>query len=102
MWEEQVDETPWDIAVQFQNQQITYRELNEKANCLAHYLQTVGIKPGTLVGICLERSIEMIIGILGILKAGGAYVPLDSQLPIERAAYILQDTQVPILLTQQK
>ena len=102
LWEEQVDETPWDIAVQFQNQQITYRELNEKANCLAHYLQTVGIKPGTLVGICLERSIEMIIGILGILKAGGAYVPLDSQLPIERAAYILQDTQVPILLTQQK
>ena len=102
LWEEQVDKTPNKIAVQFQNQQITYGELNEKANCLAQYLQTAGVIPGTLVGICPERNIEMIIGILGILKAGGAYVPLDPQLPIERVAYILQDTQLPILLTQQK
>ncbi|MEH1902755.1 MAG: amino acid adenylation domain-containing protein [Nostoc sp.] len=102
LWEEQVDKTPNAIAVEFQNQQITYRELNEKANLLAHYLQTAGVEPGTLVGICIERSIEMIIGILGILKAGGAYVPLDPQLPTERIAYILQDTQVLILLTQQK
>lgn len=102
LWEEQVEKTPNAIAVQFQNQQITYRELNEKANLLAHYLQTVGVEPGTLVGICVERSIEMIIGILGILKGGGAYVPLDPRLPTERIAYILQDTQVLILLTQQK
>ena len=102
LFEQQVQRTPDAIAVEYLGQQISYRQLNERANQLAHYLQKLGVQPEVLVGICLERSIEMIIGILGILKAGGAYVPLDSQLPIERAAYILQDTQVPILLTQQK
>ncbi|MEK8019804.1 MAG: amino acid adenylation domain-containing protein, partial [Candidatus Parabeggiatoa sp.] len=77
-----------------------YRELNTKANQLAHYLQTLGVKPEVLVGICIERSIEMVIGLLGILKAGGAYVPLDPDYPKERLQFMLEDSKVPVLLTQ--
>ncbi|MDF5732090.1 MAG: amino acid adenylation domain-containing protein, partial [Rhizonema sp. PD38] len=102
LFEEQVQKTPDAVAVQMEDEQITYQELNKRASQLAHHLQTLGVKPEVLVGICVERSIHMVIGLLGILKAGGAYVPLDTQLPLERLAYILEDTQVPILLTQQK
>jgi amino acid adenylation domain-containing protein len=101
LFEEQVEQTPDAIAVVFQEQQLTYRELNWRANQLAYYLQRLGVKPDVLVGICLERSLEMIIGILGILKAGGAYVPLDPNYPKERIEYMLEDTQVKVLLTQQ-
>jgi amino acid adenylation domain-containing protein len=100
-FEKQVEKTPEAIAVIFENQQLTYSELNQKANQLAHYLQTLGVKPSVLVGICLERSLEMVIGILGILKAGGAYVPIDPSYPLDRQSYMLSDAQISILLTQQ-
>jgi len=80
--------------------QLTYRELNERANQLAHHLQTQGVKPEVLVGICVERSLEMMVGILAILKAGGAYVPLDPTYPQERLAFMLEDSAAPIILTQ--
>jgi amino acid adenylation domain-containing protein len=97
--EAQVRRTPDDVAVVFENTELTYRELNQRANQLAHYLAKVGVGPDVLVGICAERSIEMVIGLLGILKAGGAYVPLDPSHPGERLAFMLQDAQLPVLLT---
>jgi amino acid adenylation domain-containing protein len=81
-------------------EQLTYRELNQRANQLAHYLRALGVKPEVPVSICVERSLEMVIGILGILKAGGAYVPLDLAYPKERLAFILEDAQTPVLLTE--
>ncbi|MBW4625285.1 MAG: amino acid adenylation domain-containing protein [Brasilonema octagenarum HA4186-MV1] len=101
-FEEQAQKTPNNIAVIFEDQQLTYAELNRKANKIAHHLQTLGVKPEVLVGLCVERSSEMIIGLLGILKAGGAYLPLDPGLPKESLAFRLQDAQVPLLLTQQR
>ncbi|GFE67463.1 non-ribosomal peptide synthetase [Chroococcus sp. FPU101] len=98
-FERQVEKTPEAIAVIFEKQQLTYLEINNKANQLAHYLQTLGVKPGVLVGICLERSLEMVIGILGIIKIGGAYVPIDPTYPIDRQSLMLTDAQVSILLT---
>jgi amino acid adenylation domain-containing protein len=100
LFEEQVNKTPDAIAVIFENQKLTYQELNQKANQLAHYLQQLGVKPETLVGICVERSLEMVIGLLGILKAGGAYVPIDPNYPSERIGYTISDSGVAILLTQ--
>jgi amino acid adenylation domain-containing protein len=100
LFEEQVEKTPEAVAVVFEDQQLTYAQLNAKANQLAHYLRGLGVKPDTLVAICVERSLEMVIGLLGILKAGGAYVPLDPDYPAERLAYMLQDTAAPVLLTQ--
>ncbi|NCT61530.1 MAG: amino acid adenylation domain-containing protein [Microcystis aeruginosa G13-01] len=99
LFEEQVKRTPDAIAVVFDNQQLTYSELNNRANQLAHYLQKLGVKPKELVGICLERSLEMIVGLLAILKVGGAYVPIDPDYPQERISFMLQDTQVKIILT---
>ncbi|MDJ0800853.1 MAG: amino acid adenylation domain-containing protein [Calothrix sp. MO_167.B12] len=101
LFEEQVDRTPEAIAVVFEGQQLTYQQLNSQANQLARYLQRLGVQPETLVGICAKRSLEMVVGLLGILKAGGAYVPLDPDYPPERLAYMLEDSQVPVLLTQQ-
>lgn len=100
LFESQVEQTPDAVAVVFANQHITYRELNHKANQLAHHLQTLGVRPEVMVGICVERSFEMVIGILGILKAGGAYVPLDPQLPQERLAWMLEDANLQVLVTQ--
>lgn len=102
LFEEQVALTPDALAVVFENQKLTYRELNQLANQLAHYLQALGVQPETLVGICVERSLHMAIGILGILKAGGAYVPLDPAYPQDRLSYMLDNAQVSILLTQQQ
>jgi amino acid adenylation domain-containing protein len=102
LFEEQVERTPDAVAVVFEEKQLTYRELNAKANQLAHYLQSLGVEPEVLVGICVERSVEMIIGLLGILKAGGAYVPLDPNYPSERLAFMLEDSSVPVLLTQER
>ena len=87
LFEAQVEKTPDAIAVVFEDQQLTYRELNRRANQLAHYLQKLGVGPEVLVGICVERSIEMVVGLLGILKAGGAYVPLDPSYPRERLSF---------------
>ena len=102
LFEEQVQQTPDAVAVVFEHQFLTYQELNHKANQLAHYLSSLEIRPNVLVGICMERSLEMMVAILGILKAGGAYVPLDPSYPSERLAYIIQETEAAILLTQQK
>ncbi|MBW4602151.1 MAG: amino acid adenylation domain-containing protein [Calothrix sp. FI2-JRJ7] len=102
LFEKQVQLTPNNIAVTFAHERLTYAELNARANQLAHYLQTLGVGSEVLVGICVERSLLMVVGILGILKAGGAYVPLDPTYPQERLAFILKDTQTPVLLTQQK
>ncbi|WP_226889236.1 non-ribosomal peptide synthetase [Nostoc sp. MG11] len=102
MFEIQVERSPDTIAVVFENTQLTYRQLNQRANQLAHHLRTLGVEPEVLVGICLERSLEMIIGLLGILKAGGAYVPLDPAYPSDRLAFILEDTQIPVMLTTQQ
>uniref|UniRef100_UPI0039C6927E amino acid adenylation domain-containing protein n=1 Tax=Nodularia chucula TaxID=3093667 RepID=UPI0039C6927E len=100
LFETQVEKTPDAVAVVFENEQLTYRELNARANQLAHYLQKLGVEPEVLVGICVERSLEMVIGLLAILKAGGAYVPLDPNYPQERLAYMLADSQPVLLLTQ--
>jgi amino acid adenylation domain-containing protein/non-ribosomal peptide synthase protein (TIGR01720 family) len=102
LFEEQVRKTPHSVAVVYEEEQLTYQELNERANQLARYLQTLGVRPEVLVGICIERSPLMVVGLLGILKAGGAYVPLDPAYPAERLAYMLSDSQVKVLLTQQK
>jgi amino acid adenylation domain-containing protein len=101
MIEAQVERTPNAAAVVYEEQQLTYRELNTQANQLAHYLQALGVKPDTLVGICVERSLEMLVGVLGILKAGAAYLPLDPTYPQDRLAFMLSDAQTPVLLTQQ-
>ncbi|MBZ5521196.1 MAG: non-ribosomal peptide synthase/polyketide synthase [Acidobacteriia bacterium] len=102
MFEEQVERTPAANAVESEGQKLTYRELNCKANQLAHYLKQMGIGPEALVGICVERSLEMVVGLLGILKAGAAYVPLDPDHPTERLAFMLEDAQIPVLLTQER
>ncbi|MDB9402876.1 amino acid adenylation domain-containing protein, partial [Microcystis sp. CS-574] len=99
LFEEQVERTPNAVAVTYENESLTYRELNNRANQLAHYLRKLGVKPDELVGICLERSLDMIVGLLAILKVGGAYVPIDPDYPQERISFMLQDTQVKILLT---
>ncbi|WDD36586.1 amino acid adenylation domain-containing protein (plasmid) [Nostoc sp. UHCC 0926] len=99
LFEAQVEKTPNNIAVVFEDQQLTYGELNRKANQLAHYLQQQGVKPEIIVGLCVERSLEMIIGLLGILKAGGAYLPLDPTLPQEALALRLQDAQVSLVIS---
>jgi amino acid adenylation domain-containing protein len=101
LFEEQVKRTPDAVAVVFEEQQFTYQELNSRANQLAHYLQNLGIRPDVPVGICVERSLEMVVGLLGILKAGGAYVPLDPAYPQDRLAHMLSDSQMPVLVTQQ-
>lgn len=102
LFEAQAERTPDAVAVSFEGQHMTYRELNSKANQLARYLQQLGVEPEVLVGLCVERSSAMIVGLLGILKAGGVYVPLDPEYPQERLSFLLQDTQMPVLLTQQR
>ncbi|MFW9261379.1 amino acid adenylation domain-containing protein [Nostoc sp. CALU 546] len=102
LFEAQVEKTPDAIAVVFADEQLTYRELNTKANQLAHYLRSLGVKSEVLVGICVERSLLMVIGLLAILKAGGAYIPLDPSYPQQRLAYMLEDSQPTVLLTQQQ
>ncbi|MCP4700720.1 MAG: amino acid adenylation domain-containing protein, partial [Gammaproteobacteria bacterium] len=100
LFEEQVEKAPDNIAVVFENLRFTYAELNRRANRLAHALIALGVQADTLVGICVERSLEMVVGLLGILKAGGAYVPLDPDYPRERLHFMLEDSQAPVLLTQ--
>ncbi len=94
--------TPEAVALAAGDQTCTYRELNRRANQVAQYLQTLGVQPGVLVGLCVERSFDMVVGLLGILKAGGAYVPLDPGYPPDRLAFMLNDTQAPVLVTQQR
>ncbi|MEH1914726.1 amino acid adenylation domain-containing protein [Nostoc sp.] len=101
LFEAQVEKTPSNIAVIFENQKLTYQELNEQANQLAHYLQQkLGVKPELIVGVCMKRSPEMLIALLAILKAGGAYLPLDPAYPQERLSFMVEDSQTKVLLTQ--
>jgi amino acid adenylation domain-containing protein len=101
LFEAQAQNTPDAIAVSFEERRLTYRQLNERANQLAHNLRKFGVGPDVLVGLCVERSIGMIVGILGILKAGGAYVPLEPAYPRERLAFMLEDAKVHVLLIQE-
>ncbi|WP_168188733.1 non-ribosomal peptide synthetase [Thermoflavimicrobium daqui] len=100
LFEEQAEKTPDEQAVIFKEASLTYRELNALANGLAQQLRDKGVGPDVAVGICMERSLEMIISVLGVLKAGGGYVPLDPAFPEERLSYILEDTNAPVILTQ--
>ncbi|HEY9877512.1 MAG TPA: amino acid adenylation domain-containing protein [Leptolyngbyaceae cyanobacterium] len=101
LFEAQAEQTPNAVAAVFGQEQLTYRELNYRANQLAHHLQGLGVEPETCVGICVERSLDILVGLLGILKAGAAYLPLDPAYPQERLTFMLEDAQVPVLLTQQ-
>ncbi|NJK58779.1 MAG: AMP-binding protein, partial [Pleurocapsa sp. SU_5_0] len=101
LFEEQVEKTPDAVALVFEQQQLTYRELNARANRLAHYLQSIEVGSGVLVGICIEPSLEQVVSLLATLKTGGAYVPLDPNYPQERLAFMLSDSAVGILITQQ-
>jgi amino acid adenylation domain-containing protein len=102
LFEAHVERTPDAVAVRFQEQRLTYRELNEQANRLARYLRNAGVGPDVPVGLCVERSAQMVVGLLAILKAGGAYVPLDAGYPPERLRFMLEDTAAPVVLTQQQ
>ena len=102
LFEEQVERSPDAVAVVFEDQQFTYQDLNRRANQLARYLKKQGVRPEVMVGICLDRSLEMVVALLGILKAGAAYVPLDPDCPEERLAYLLEDLTAPVLVTQHK
>jgi amino acid adenylation domain-containing protein len=97
----QASVTPDAVALVANNQVLSYRELNSRANQLAHYLQACGVGPNVLVGLYIERSMDMVVGMLGILKAGGAYVPLDPTYPTDRLVFMLEDAQTPVLVTQQ-
>ncbi|NOQ28298.1 MAG: AMP-binding protein, partial [Bacteroidales bacterium] len=100
LFEEQVTRTPEGIALVFNNTELTYRELNQRSNQLSHYLISKGLKPSNIMSIMLDRSIEMIVGILSVLKAGGAYCPIDINNPVERKKYILEDSKSRLLLTK--
>ncbi len=102
LFEAQVARTPEAIAVVCAGKQLSYAALNARANQLAHYLRQLGVGPEVLVGVCLQRSVDALVALLGILKAGGAYVPIDPDYPAERLAFLLADTQMPVLLTQQQ
>jgi aspartate racemase len=102
LFEAQAQRTPDAIAVVFEHEQLTYEELNRRSNQLAHHLRARGVGPEVPVGVCLERSLEMVIGLLAILKAGGAYVPLDPAYPKERLVFMLKDAQAPVLLIQER
>ena len=101
LFEAQVEKTPDRIALVYENQQLTYQQLNQRANQLSHHLHSLGVKPETLVGLCLERSLDMMVGLLGVLKAGGAYVPLDPMLPQDRLSFMLDNSGATVLVTQQ-
>jgi aspartate racemase len=102
LFEEQAERTPDAVAVVFEEEQLTYRELNQRANQLTHHLRGLGVGPETLVGLCVERSLEMVVGLLGILKAGAAYMPLDAEHPRKRIAYQIEDARLRLVLTQQR
>ncbi|HYH81721.1 MAG TPA: amino acid adenylation domain-containing protein, partial [Longimicrobium sp.] len=99
LFEAQAARTPGAVAVVFEGERVTYAQLNARANRLAHHLRSLGVGPDVRVGICVERSVEMVVGLLGILKAGGAYVPLDASYPVDRLRHMLEDSAPAVLLT---
>src|SRR5262249_28874638 len=102
LFERQVQRTPDAMAVVYEGEALSYAQLNGRANQLARYLRKQGVVADQLVGICVERSVEMVVGLLGILKAGGAYVPLDPSYPAERLGYMLGDAAPRVLLVQER
>src|SRR5207244_8855777 len=92
--------SPAAVAAVFEGERLSYGELDARANRLAHHLRALGVGPEVVVGLCVERSLEMLVGLLGILKAGGAYLPLDPGYPRERLAFMLSDAGAPVLVTQ--
>jgi len=100
-FERQAEATPDAIAVSFEGERLTYRELNERANRLAHHLRSLGVGPETCAGILVERSLELVVTILGVLKAGGCYLPLDPAYPMERLSFMLEDARAALLLTSE-
>jgi amino acid adenylation domain-containing protein len=102
LFERQVERTPDAIALVFEEEHLTYHQLNQRANQVARYLQQVGVGADVAVGVCMERSVELVIALLGILKTGGAYVPLDPEYPQERLDYMLRETRTPLVLCQQR
>jgi amino acid adenylation domain-containing protein len=98
----QVERTPNVVAIRFDDRELTYRQLNQQANQLAHYLQSLGVRPETPVGICVDRSFEMVVALMAVLKVGAAYVPLNPANPKERIAFMLEDSRIPVLLTQRQ
>ncbi len=101
LFEQQVEMTPDAVAVVYEGESLTYLELNRRANQLAHYLQKLGVGPESIIGICLDRSVEMVVAVLGVLKAGGAYLPLDPAYPKERLQFMLEDSQSKLLITEE-
>src|ERR1700759_492145 len=99
LFEAQVPRSPDAVAVVYEDGQLTYAELNARANRLAHHLRGLGVTPGARVGICVERSLDLVVGLLGILKSGGAYVPLDPAYPAERLFYMLSDSAPRVVVT---
>src|SRR5262249_42727237 len=102
LFREQAEQTPDRIALVSEELWVSYRELNRRANQLATYLRRLGVRPEVLVGLCLERSVEMVVAVLGVLKAGGAYLPLDPESPLERLSYMLEDAGAGVMLTKQE
>jgi amino acid adenylation domain-containing protein len=102
LFEAEAKAKPDAVAVTFENEQLTYEQLDRRANRLANYLGSIGVKPGMFVGIFVERSLDMIVALLGVMKAGAAYVPMDPTYPPERISFVLGDANVPVLLTQEK
>ncbi|HEU4510905.1 MAG TPA: aminotransferase class III-fold pyridoxal phosphate-dependent enzyme, partial [Pyrinomonadaceae bacterium] len=100
LFEAQATRTPGAVALVFEDEQLTYAQLDSRSNQLAHYLRSLGVGAETLVGVCMDRSIDMVVALLGVLKAGGAYLPLDPSYPHERLSFMLADAQAPLLLTQ--
>src|SRR6185295_1969219 len=99
LFEAQAERTPANVAVEFEGESLTYEELNARANRVAHYLRRQGVGPESAVSLLMERSMEMIVGLLGVLKAGGAYVPLHPSLPLERLAFMSEDAKTRVFLT---
>jgi amino acid adenylation domain-containing protein len=99
LFEEQVERTPEAVALVFEKEKLSYAELNQRANQLAHYLRKLGVKPDDLIGVCMERSVEMVVALLGVLKAGGAYVPLDPEYPVERLQFMIKDAGPKLVLS---
>src|SRR5262249_24594137 len=97
LFEQRVESAPEAVALVCEDRQLTYAELNRRANQLAHYLQRLGVGPESLVGICLERSPELVIALMGVLKAGGAYLPMDANYPAERLAYMIEDARAAVM-----
>src|SRR5207302_6912743 len=96
----QVEKSPAAVAAIFEGEELSYGELDARANQLAHHLRSLGVGPEVVVGLCVERSLDLVVGLLGILKAGGAYLPLDPAYPAERLAFMLEDARAPVLITQ--